>query len=276
MRSSVVEYYTDTGLDYEAWSRGFNMHFGYWRWGLNPLAREPMLEEMNRQVLAGLDEGLILDLGCGLGATMRSLARLRPSTRVRGLTLVPWQVEHASVLNEPFGDRLQVHQGSYLAMPFESGSADGAYALESCCHAPGPDKAGFLDELYRVLRPGASFAIADGFIKTPEQAQSRFFRHLVRWSCDGWALDCFPSLPPFMEKLRDLGFRQLQVRDISWQIAPSVMHSPGLVFFFALKKMLQGERLNAVRRRHLLACLVALVIGMHRTHFGYYLVTGKK
>lgn len=276
MSSSVVEYYTDTGLDYRAWSRDFNMHFGYWRWGLNPLAREAMLEEMNRQVFAQLDDGLILDLGCGLGATMRSLARHRPSTRVVGLTLVPWQVEQATALNRPYGTRLEVLQGSYLDMPFESHSADGAYALESCCHAPGPDKGGFLEELHRVLRPGASFAIADGFIKTPEQRQSRFFRHLVRWSCEGWALDCFPSLPAFMGKLQELGFRQLQVRDISWQIAPSVMHSPGLVFFFALKKLLQGERLNSVRRRHLLACLVALVIGMHRADFGYYLVTGRK
>ena len=35
----LLAYYTEAALDYGAWSRGFNMHFGYWRPWLNPLAR---------------------------------------------------------------------------------------------------------------------------------------------------------------------------------------------------------------------------------------------
>lgn len=42
----VVRYYSETGRDYEAWSRKFNMHFGYFRRGLNPFAQEQMLDEM--------------------------------------------------------------------------------------------------------------------------------------------------------------------------------------------------------------------------------------
>ena len=30
-------YYTEAGMDYRAWSRNFNMHFGYYRWPVNPL-----------------------------------------------------------------------------------------------------------------------------------------------------------------------------------------------------------------------------------------------
>ena len=47
-------YYTEAGMDYRAWSRRFNMHFGYWRHGLNPLALEGMLSEMSRQVFTRL------------------------------------------------------------------------------------------------------------------------------------------------------------------------------------------------------------------------------
>ena len=55
------------------------MHFGYYRPGLNPFRRELMLDEMNRQVLARLaldrdGQGLVLDLGCGVGATVRTAA----------------------------------------------------------------------------------------------------------------------------------------------------------------------------------------------------------
>ena len=72
----LATYYTEAGMDYRAWSRGFNMHFGYWRQWLNPLARERMLEEMSRQVFRRLDlaPGMrVHDLGCGLGAPARRL-----------------------------------------------------------------------------------------------------------------------------------------------------------------------------------------------------------
>ena len=50
----LIAYYEEAGPDFEEWSAGFNMHFGYYRAGLNPLHREPMLNEMNRQVLERL------------------------------------------------------------------------------------------------------------------------------------------------------------------------------------------------------------------------------
>ena len=32
MPIDLETYYTEAGMDYRAWSRGFNMHFGFWRW----------------------------------------------------------------------------------------------------------------------------------------------------------------------------------------------------------------------------------------------------
>src|SRR5215471_17366137 len=71
----LEQYYSEAGPDYAAWSREFNMHFGYYRAGANPLRREPMLEQMNAEVLTRLHlnaitEPSVLDLGCGLGATL--------------------------------------------------------------------------------------------------------------------------------------------------------------------------------------------------------------
>src|ERR1700694_883525 len=72
----LEQYYSEAGPDYAAWSREFNMHFGYYRAGINPLRRETMLEQMNAEVLArlkveGIAEPRLLDLGCGFGATVR-------------------------------------------------------------------------------------------------------------------------------------------------------------------------------------------------------------
>src|SRR5580692_5005128 len=100
----LEQYYSEAGPDYAAWSREFNMHFGFYRIGANPLNRESMLEQMNAEVLArlqvhGIAEPRLLDLGCGLGATLRSFARRLPHARLLGLTKVPWQVEQARALN---------------------------------------------------------------------------------------------------------------------------------------------------------------------------------
>jgi len=55
IRQRVLAYYNAATTDYRAWSREFNMHFGYWRFGLNPFRREPMLHELNLQALARLN-----------------------------------------------------------------------------------------------------------------------------------------------------------------------------------------------------------------------------
>src|ERR1700761_9249326 len=93
---SLEQYYSEAGPDYAAWSAEFNMHFGYFRLGADPLHREAMLEQMNAEVLPRLHvndirEPRLLDLGCGLAATLRSFARRLPQARLVGLTRVPWQ-----------------------------------------------------------------------------------------------------------------------------------------------------------------------------------------
>src|SRR5882672_1694710 len=116
----LEQYYSEAGPDYAAWSSEFNMHFGYYRAGANPLNREAMLEQMNAEVLARLQLGAtsetrLLDLGCGLGATLRSFSRRLPRAWLLGLTRVPWQVERALALNQTAGcsERVRVVEGDY-------------------------------------------------------------------------------------------------------------------------------------------------------------------
>ena len=85
----VIEYYEEAGMDYGAWSPHFNMHFGHWKWGMNPFKLEPMLRQMNQEVLnrLGLENTplpMVLDAGCGLAATSRYMARQRPDAFFMG------------------------------------------------------------------------------------------------------------------------------------------------------------------------------------------------
>src|SRR5215510_160133 len=98
----IGTYYTNVGMDYRAWSRNFNMHFGYYRWPANPMALEAMLEELSRQVFTRLDlaAGMkVLDLGCGLGAPARTLT-VEHAVAVTAVTCVDWQIARARALSD--------------------------------------------------------------------------------------------------------------------------------------------------------------------------------
>ena len=170
----LIAYYESAGPDYGAWSTGFNMHFGYYRVGIDPFRREAMLDEMNRQVLQRLelaegDDELIVDLGCGVGATVRTAASAFRKKRIRGTTVVPWQVETGNAWNRRMGiyPRARLELGDYTATGLDTASVDGAVAIESACHAEGASKEPFVREAARILKPGAKLVVADAFLKNP-------------------------------------------------------------------------------------------------------------
>src|SRR5258708_25794139 len=119
-----------------------------------------MLEEMNAEVLVRLKlesiaEPHLLDLGCGLGATLRSFARRVSQAWLLGITRVPWQVENARALNQAAGcgERVRVVEGDYEETTLSSASYHGVYALGGSCHAPGGDNAALLTKAALLLWP---------------------------------------------------------------------------------------------------------------------------
>jgi cyclopropane fatty-acyl-phospholipid synthase-like methyltransferase len=246
---SLEQYYSEAGPDYAAWSREFNMHFGYYRAGANPLHREAMLEQMNAEVLArlrldGIAEPKLLDLGCGLGATLRSFARRLPSAKLFGVTRVAWQVEHARSLNEAAGcaGRVEVIEGDYedvSLLPYSS--YDGVYALESSCHAHGANKSVLLQHAHRLLRAGGHLVVADGFLANTRfvsKLQQRIYRKL----CECWVIEELAQLQLFTARLEQLGFREINVENLQMRVAPSVAHIPWVTLKFLLTEVVFGKR----------------------------------
>jgi ubiquinone/menaquinone biosynthesis C-methylase UbiE len=102
----------------------------------------------------------ILGVGCGLGGAARFVAS-RYGNRVTGIDLTAEYVEAGNALCKWVGldQRISLHQGSALAMPFAKGSFDGAYMLHVGMNIE--DKAKLASEVARVLRPRSSFGIYD-------------------------------------------------------------------------------------------------------------------
>jgi MPBQ/MSBQ methyltransferase len=283
---SFQRYYEEAGPDYAAWSPGFNMHFGFFRWGVNPFNREAMLEQMNQEILrrlypTGASSGpvpvRVLDMGCGLGATLRSFARSLPQADLHGITLVPWQLEQGRQLNRDCaeGRRITLRLGDYEHTAYPSASFDGVYALESSCYSPGADKRAFLVEAHRLLRPGGRIVVADGFLgrgklRGPQKA-------IYRKVCDCWVIDTLAEVHRFTRALEHIGFREIVVEQVQARVTPSVFHVPWVTFKFLLTTVLFGERrMTLARWNNVLAPILLPFVGFPLGPIAYYIISATR
>lgn len=107
-----------------------------------------LVRELN--ALPALDA--VADLGCGVGASMRAVAKaVAASTHVSGITISAIQAAHV-----PVGSVLVA---SFDALPYADTSLNAVWAIESFAHARNP--AQFFAEVARVLRPGGRCIICD-------------------------------------------------------------------------------------------------------------------
>jgi len=282
-KEQIISYYEGAGPDYFAWSKNYNMHFGYYEKGMNPFSLEPMLERLNSEVLQRLEieknsQSHIADFGCGLGASLRYCAKQYPQAKLKGVTIVPWQVEQGNFLCSTSGltDRLKIIESDYTHTPIASNSLDGVFAIESGCYADGDAKSDLLREIHRVLKPGGKFVMADGFLK-----HGKTLPGLLKLSydklCSSWALTELGNIQHVEKYLNSLNFTDLKVEDISLRMAPSVAHVPFTVLTFLLKQLFVGkQKMTKERWDNLKSPLLTMILGLARKHFGYYLISGSK
>ena len=105
-------------------------------------------------------EKQVLDVGCGLGGAARFVAS-RYGCQVTGIDLTPEFIETGKVVCGWVGldNRVFLHLGSALAMPFADHVFDCAYMLHVGMNIV--DKAKLCSEVNRVLRPSSLFGIYD-------------------------------------------------------------------------------------------------------------------
>ena len=279
-------YYEEAGPDYAAWSTAFNMHFGFFRWGMNPFRREAMLEEMNRQVFDRLHleselfahvRPRILDMGCGLGATLRSFARRLPCADLVGITLVPWQLDQGRLMNDRSAEskRITLNLGDYERTVLPRESFDAVYALESSCYARGANKSAFLQEAHRVLRPGGRIVVADGFLGPGRLRGPQ--KRICRTLCDCWVIDTLGEVDAFQRELEHLGFRDIVIEHMQTRVAPSVLHVPWVTLKFLVTEVLfGGRRMTRARWNNVLATILLPIVGFPLGPMAYYMISATR
>lgn len=277
IHKELLDFYDEATEDYLFWSKSYNMHFGYYRlFRNNPFRRDSMLNEMNEQVYKRLHIGKapvrLADLGCGMGATMKHGLRAFPNISVTGLTLSQFQFEKGNALLK--GYKGTILKENYNAAPFADGYFDGLIAIESFCHSGHSKKT--LTEAFRLLAPKGRMVIADAFLKKPVEQLSATAGFAYRKLCEGWKLDGLGDIISTRKNLEDAGFRNILIEDISFRVAPSVMHVPFATLGFMLRKTWKGEAIRPQSLNNLKGSVYALLSGMHLRAFGYYMISCEK
>ncbi len=121
----------------------------------------------------------ILDIGCGLGGPARYMAN-RFQCKVSGLDITEPFVDAANKLTELLGMKLavKVEQGDGQRLPYPDSHFDGAYTQHVTMNVA--DRQRFFTEAYRVLKPGAFFALSEHGLGPKGNPH-----HPVPWSADG-------------------------------------------------------------------------------------------
>ncbi|GAA2520154.1 SAM-dependent methyltransferase [Winogradskya humida] len=155
--------------------QGGSMHVGYWT---GPDDHSPMLEAINRctdLVVSQLRLGprdRLLDIGCGVGVPAIRAAHMYDADVV-GIANSEWQVEEAQLRVKQHGVRAHVtiEFGDANALKYPDASFDAVLAFQSLQHAE--DRSRWLDEMFRVLRPGGQVVIVDFYARTPLTDEDR-------------------------------------------------------------------------------------------------------
>ncbi len=277
IHKELIDFYDEATEDYLFWSKSYNMHFGYYRlFRNNPFRRDSMLNEMNEQVYRRLRIGKgparLADLGCGMGATMKHGLNFFPHISITGLTLSQFQFEEGNKLLEGYNGAIL--KENYNAAPFADGYFDGLIAIESFCHSGHSLRT--LTEAFRLLAPKGRMVIADAFLKKPVEQLSATAGFAYRKLCEGWKLDGLGDILSTRKNLEEAGFKNILIEDISFRVAPSVMHVPFASLGFMLRKKLKGEAIRPQSLNNLKGSVYALLSGMHLRAFGYYMISCEK
>jgi len=279
----IIDYYSESLNDFDDWSEQKHMHFGYCQTARQVFKLDAMLDEMSHQVMQRLElnsasNTQVIDLGCGVGASCRFGAKQYSHATFNGVSIVSSQISYAKRLSQTKLKSNAVHFecADYTQLPYSENSFHAAYAIESSCYASGLDKQDFLSEAYRVLKPGSRLVVADGFLKK-SSSMGPILQYFHKKTCESWAVDTLGDIDHFTNKMQQLGFKNIQVEDISWKVAPSFAFIPFVVVKFLLKEFIVKKRsFNRVSWGHVLAPLYASVLGLSRNYFSYYLITAEK
>ncbi|MEO5882535.1 MAG: class I SAM-dependent methyltransferase [Caldimonas sp.] len=163
----------------------------------------------------------VLELGFGQGFNLAWLAARFPAVRFSGIDLTPTHPGLARGRLDQLGlKNVVLAEGDFHALPHADQSFDHVYAIEAFCYARDLKQA--LSEVARVLRPGGSFRLFDGYLVRRPETFSAEEALAVELLARGMALERFQLVDDIVDTARATGLETLAVTSLDAEVAPNL------------------------------------------------------
>jgi len=154
--TTLANHFYDLATDFYEFGWGHSFHFAprhSWESFEASIARHEMWLAYKLELKQGMR---VLDVGCGVGGPMRTIARFSKA-HIVGLNNNDYQITRGKRLNEQAGlsHLCSFLKADFMKVPSEDNAYDAIYQVEATCHAP--DKVGIYKEIFRLLKPGQLF-----------------------------------------------------------------------------------------------------------------------
>lgn len=172
---------------------------------------EDRIAEVVRRQQASAERRHLVDLGCGVGASLCYLAGQLP-IRGTGITLSPAQATLARRRIESAGlsSRVMCLEGDYSDLPRDLAQADLAFAIESFVHAPDPVR--FFEQCANLVRSGGALVICDDFRRPTVSAGAEA---AIERFCRGWHINALLTSEELVATASAAGFAHESTQDLS-------------------------------------------------------------
>lgn len=196
-------------------------HFGYYPGENKKISMQRAMQNMMDKVGSTLDlpkDSLVLDAGCGEGATAEYIAK-NFNLRVEGIDLLDFNIDKAKRRTAAMNGKLNFQVGDYAKLNFPDNHFDAVYTLETLVHSPDYVKA--LKEFRRVLKNNGKLVLFEYSMSEDSSMTAR-----EKWAFDtvskGSAMHSFPKFRHgmFPQLLSKAGFKNCQVEDITKYMVP--------------------------------------------------------
>ncbi|MEV0965268.1 methyltransferase domain-containing protein [Streptomyces sp. NPDC049910] len=262
--AEVYDQFSDAGA---TTAMGGNIHVGYWDDDPGvPLAEATdRLTDLVADRLDPRPGRHLLDVGCGIGVPALRIA-VAHDVHVTGITVSRQQVAEAAerAVGAGLGGRVSFRLADATDLPFQDGSFDGAFAIESLLHMTDQTRA--LKELHRVVRPGGRLAVADLCLRQPFSGDDRaVLDGMLRM----YEIAGINTPDEHRAHLAAAGWELLELTDIGEQVRSSYGHAAA-----AFRGLAESLDSGAAEQMAAAADLMEDV-GRH-PHTGYVLITAKR
>jgi len=245
----VDSYYERHWSKFVQWWQGeqaYALHIGLYEKGVHNHLQSLLNMSDYAAPLLGLNENKpmrILDAGCGVGGSIIHLAQKYPSSSFFGVTITKSQILIARELakKREVTKNTQFLLQNYRKTDFPDNYFDGVLVQESINYCQG--KQDFLQESFRILKPGGRLVILDAFLRDkPLTPLSKKIYNI--WQPAKGYPDLI-SVIDFNAMQRIEGFTNVVVQDLTRRIYRSIARATcfGSLFFIPslFKRFIQGK-----------------------------------